>query len=77
MACGAPVVVARGGAPEEVAGLAAVSVDGLDEASIGAGLAEAVERSGELRRAGIGRAAEFTWQRTAVETRAVYAEVAT
>ncbi len=76
MACGAPVVVARGGAPEEVAGSASVSVDGLDEDSIGAGIVEAIERSQELRDAGSERAAGFTWRRTALETRAVYEEVA-
>ncbi len=76
MASGAPVVVARGGAPEEVAGGAAIIVDGLDEDSIGAGLAEAIEGSDELRQAGGERAAEFTWRRTALGTRAVYEEVA-
>ena len=51
MACGAPVVAARNGASEEVAGGAAVLVDPLDPDAIAAGLDEAIDRREELRAA--------------------------
>jgi len=76
MACGTPVVTAAGGATEEVAGGAAVLVDPRDEASIAAGIEEAIARRDELRARGLERAARFTWERVARETRGVYEEVA-
>ena len=76
MACGTPVVTSRGGATEEVAGGAAVLVDPCDPASIAAGIEEAGARRDELRTRGRERAAGFTWERVAAETRAVYEEAA-
>jgi alpha-1,3-rhamnosyl/mannosyltransferase len=72
MACGTPVVTGVGGATEEVAGGAAVLVDPRDPASIAAGIEEAAARRDDLRGSGLERAAGFTWDRVAAETRAVY-----
>ena len=76
LACGAPVVTARGGACEEVAAGAAELVDPLDPDDIAAGLRRAAGRRGELRALGLARAGELTWERTARETLAVYEEAA-
>jgi len=76
MACGAPVVAARSGALEEVAGGAAVLVDPLDPDAIAAGLAEAIDRREELRPLGLERARAFDWREVARETVAVYREAA-
>jgi alpha-1,3-rhamnosyl/mannosyltransferase len=72
MACGTPVVTSAGGATEEVAGGAAVLVDPHDVAAIAAGIEEAETRRDELRGRGLERAAGFTWERVAAETRRVY-----
>ena len=76
MASGTPVVTSRGGATEEVAGDAAVLVDPLDVDAIAAGITEALARGEELRAKGLERAADFSWDRVARETLAVYAGVA-
>ena len=76
LACGAPVVTARGGACEEVAAGAAELVDPLDPDDIAAGLRRATGSNGELRELGLARARELTWERTARETLAVYEEAA-
>jgi glycosyltransferase involved in cell wall biosynthesis len=74
MACGTPVVTSAGGATEEVAGGAAVLVDPLDIAGIAAGIDEATRRRDELRRAGLARAAGFSWDAARAATAAVYRE---
>lgn len=78
MACGAPVVTSNVSSLPEVVGAAALTVNPYDVAA----LAEAIERAlidsrlrAELRRKGIERAAQFTWERTARETLAVYRRV--
>ena len=76
MACGTPVVTGTGGATEEVAGGAAVLVDPRDPAAIAAGIEDAAGRHDELRAHGLERAAQFTWERVAAETRTVYEEAA-
>jgi len=76
MACATPVVTGAGGATEEVAGGAAVLVDPRDPASIATGIEEAAARREELRDLGLERAARFTWERVAAETRAVYERAA-
>lgn len=76
MACGAPVVTSAGGATEEVAGGAAVLVDPLDPQAIAAGIEQAVARREELRRRGLERAAEFSWDAAAAATAEVYREAA-
>ena len=65
MACGAPVVTSLDTAMAEVAGDVAVLVDPLDVSAIAAGIVAADARRDELARAGVERAREFTWQRSA------------
>jgi alpha-1,3-rhamnosyl/mannosyltransferase len=77
MACGTPVVTSADGATEEVAGGAAVLVDPRDAAAIAAGIEQAEAGRDELRARGLERAAEFTWERVAGDTRAVYEQAAT
>jgi glycosyltransferase involved in cell wall biosynthesis len=79
MACGIPVVCSNAASLPEVVGDAAVTVDPYDVE----GLAEAMHRvltdadlREELREKGLERAKQFTWERTARETVAVYREVA-
>ena len=79
MACGTPVLVGRNGALTEVAGDAAEVVDPLDEAAIGdaiVALAGDDGRRRELAARGLRRAREFSWERAAIETLAVYRQVA-
>jgi glycosyltransferase involved in cell wall biosynthesis len=76
MACGAPVVTARDGAPAEVADGAAVLVDPHDRDAIAAGLEQAVERREELSARGRERAARFNWREVARRTLDVYREAA-
>jgi glycosyltransferase involved in cell wall biosynthesis len=65
MACGAPVVTSLDTAMAEIAGDATVLVDPLDVSAIAAGILAADARRDELSRAGLERAREFTWQRSA------------
>jgi glycosyltransferase involved in cell wall biosynthesis len=80
MACGTPVVTAATSSTGEVAGDAAVTVDPRDEAALGRALVAASGDStlrARLRQLGLSRAREFSWQRTARETLAVYRRTAT
>jgi glycosyltransferase involved in cell wall biosynthesis len=66
MACGTPVVASSAGALPETCGDAALLVDPHDPSAI----ADAVERAigdERLRTAGLNRAAQFSWDRTARE----------
>jgi len=77
MACGAPVITSRGGALEEVAGDAALLVNPTDESEIISALASVLcnaDLAMTLRAAGLARAAQFDWRRTAQETIALYRE---
>ena len=78
MALGAPCVLAAAGALPEVAGDAALLVDPLSVDSI-AGAIERVAGDEHLRRrlgaAGRARAQEFSWDRAAAATLAVYRSV--
>ena len=76
MACGTPVVVSTASALKELGGDAVVTVDPRDPEAIAQGLEDAISRSSQLRARGLERAQEFTWQRTAVATSAVYHAVA-
>jgi glycosyltransferase involved in cell wall biosynthesis len=76
MVQGAPVVTSAGTATAEAAGGAAVLVDPHDTADIARGIEEARARRGELRDAGIARAARATWTATAEETVRAYRELA-
>jgi glycosyltransferase involved in cell wall biosynthesis len=75
MACGAPVVAARAAATPEVVGDAGLLVDPGDAQAFADAL-EAVlvdsSRARELRVAGLKRAAQLVWERTAAETVAAY-----
>ncbi|HTZ09892.1 MAG TPA: glycosyltransferase [Acidimicrobiales bacterium] len=76
MACGCPVVTSDTSSMPEIAGGAAVLCDPHDPASIASAITRAVEAGPErLRSAGLRRAAEFRWERTATETLAVYRDV--
>ncbi len=79
MACGAPVVCSNAASLPEAAGDAAVLVDPGDEEA----WAEAIVRCagdeelrGGMRRRGLAHAGEFSWDRAARETLAVYEELA-
>ncbi len=77
MANGCPVLVAPGGALDEIAGPVALALPDASPAGISRRLAEvladrpALAARGEAGRA---RAAEFTWERTAAQTLEVYRE---
>jgi glycosyltransferase involved in cell wall biosynthesis len=75
MACGTPVLSSNSSALAEVCGDAACLVDPLDEDALADAMASLLrddERRAELRHKGLGRARQFSWQRTASETMAVY-----
>jgi len=76
MACGVPVVTSSGGATEEVAGGAAVLVDGRSPEAISDGIAEAERRRDELVALGLERAAAFTWERSAGIVESLWRELA-
>ncbi len=76
MACGVPVVTARGTAMEEVADGAAVLVDARDPAEIAAGIERAVAERETLVPRGLERARTraFRWDAVAAATVEVYRE---
>jgi len=78
MACGAPVVASTAGNIPAVAGQAALLVTPGNAVELAAAI-DAVRRdpavAGRLRRAGVRRAAEFSWDRCAELTAAVYCKV--
>jgi glycosyltransferase involved in cell wall biosynthesis len=79
MACGCPVIVGRGTACEEVAGEAAVVVDPADVKSIAdaiAAILENQEMAAQHSEAGLKRAEQFTWRRTAEQTLSIYQRLA-
>ena len=78
MACGCPVIVANAGALPEIGGDAAVIVEPLDDRALAAAITRILADEGarkEVVRLGLRRAANFSWERTARETAAVYAAV--
>lgn len=78
MASGCPVVCSERGALGEVTGGAAVTVDPEDVDGWQrqmAGLALEEDRRRAVREAGIARAQDFSWERSAAATLAVYARV--
>jgi len=75
MACGTPVLASNGTALPETVGSAAMLVDPASERSIADGLQRLVTDDVEharLRRAGLRRAAELTWDSTAERLASVY-----
>ena len=79
MACGTPVVASALTAVPEVVGDAGVLADPLDPEAFAAALARVLTDGplrATLREKGFARVREFTWERCAAETLAVYREVA-
>jgi glycosyltransferase involved in cell wall biosynthesis len=77
MACGCPVLTARNSSLVEVAGDAAILVDGEDETAIADGLCRLVGDGAiraELSTRGLAQSAQFSWARTAADMVAVYDE---
>jgi glycosyltransferase involved in cell wall biosynthesis len=72
MARGVPVACSTAASLPEVAGAAALLFDPRDPRAIAAALARLPAEAERLRRAGLARAAEFTWERSARETIAAY-----
>jgi glycosyltransferase involved in cell wall biosynthesis len=78
MACGAPVLCSNTSSLPEVAGDAAFLVDPQDETAMTAALAQALADEAlrmRLRTAGLARAAQFSWDRTAQATLEIYQRV--
>ncbi len=74
MACGTPVVTSETTSLPEVVGEAALLVDPATEESIADGIRRIVDDAplrDRLRSAGLARARQYTWDRSAEETRAV------
>jgi glycosyltransferase involved in cell wall biosynthesis len=75
MACGTPVIVSDSSSLPEVVGDAGLLVDPRDVDGLGDALEAVLSDAGlrrRLREAGLRRAAQFSWERTARETLAVY-----
>jgi alpha-1,3-rhamnosyl/mannosyltransferase len=78
MACGAPVIAANTSAVPEVVGSAAILIDPADGSALTTAMVRLLEdatRRDALSRAGRARAADFSWERCARQTRAVYQRV--
>ena len=79
MACGTPVVSSRRGALPEVGGEAVAWVEPEDEDAIAAAITDLLtdtSRAERLRRTGLEKAQEFSWETAARKTLAVYHECA-
>jgi glycosyltransferase involved in cell wall biosynthesis len=79
MACGVPVVASNASAVPEAVGDAGVVADARDPAAFAAALESVLGDDAlraDLARRGLARAAEFTWEKCAAETLAVYRELA-
>lgn len=72
MASGCPVAAANAGAIPEVCGEAAVLFDPTDVEAMAAAILETDTRREELRDRGLARAAQFTWEETALKHESVY-----
>jgi glycosyltransferase involved in cell wall biosynthesis len=75
MACGTPVICSQAASLPEVVGDSAVLVDPLDVGALAQALVDVLAspgRQADLRSRGLRRAAQFSWDRCAVETLAVY-----
>lgn len=75
MAAGTPVVAGNAGALPEVTGEAAVLVDPRSPTSIADGISTAIGDRDRLVSSGRARARDFTWERAASLTAAVYREL--
>jgi len=75
MACGIPVITSNTSCLPEIAETAALLVDPNNTDEIGSAMRQVLsdpELAQELRERGLARAAEFTWEKTARQTIAVY-----
>jgi glycosyltransferase involved in cell wall biosynthesis len=75
MSCGAPVIASTRGALPEVVGDAGVTADADDHRAFAAAIANILESPdlhADLRRRALARAAGYSWERTALQTLAVY-----
>lgn len=75
MACGAPVITSSTSSLPEVAGDAAITIEPTDAGALAAALDRLIQDAAlrsELRRRGLDRARQFSWERTARETSDVY-----
>jgi glycosyltransferase involved in cell wall biosynthesis len=80
MACGTPVIASNTSSMPEVLGGAGILVDPADGQAWASAIIDVVnsdETRARLRTAGLSRAAEFTWERTAKATLDVYRRVLT
>ncbi len=78
MACGTPVITSNISSLPEVAGSAAELCDPNDHVSIGNAIGKILrdaDLADDLRRLGLRRARDFSWDRTAEQTVALYREV--
>ena len=78
MACGTPVVTSNGSSLPEVAGEAAILVNPNNINEITSAMQRVLEDpelANDLRQRGLEQAAQFTWEKTAHETIAVYEKV--
>ena len=75
MATAAPVVAGNVGALPEVTGSAAVLVNPLEVEDIARGILECITNPEPLVAAGLRRVRDFTWERAAAATIAVYREL--
>ncbi len=79
MACGTPVIASDTSSLPEVAADAAILFPPQDEVALASAIEEVLEKKSladELRRKGLVRAAEFSWERCADETVKVYRSIA-
>lgn len=76
LACGTPAIVARGGAPAEVAGAAGLAVDPDDPDAVADAMVRAIDERDELTWTAVDRAAELPWSRTAETVERVWEELA-
>jgi len=77
MGFGCPVITSDRGAPQELAGEAAILIDPFDEMAIQTAMPQRLEDSGlrgRLVARGLERAAAYSWQRAATEMAEVYRE---
>lgn len=77
MACGTPVLLSRASCLPEVAGDAALYFDPEDPTDMARAMSEFLhsDQSQDLRRKGLERARLFDWNKAALESEQVYAEV--
>jgi glycosyltransferase involved in cell wall biosynthesis len=68
-------VASNASAIPEVVGEAGVLFDPYDEADIAKGIKQAIESKTELTKKGQARLANYTWEKTAAQTLAVYKSI--